>query len=709
MTLRPRRKPSCALTFMAGLAVSGWAEAAAEDPAPAAEQAAQLPGVVVEGVAPTRPYTRADSDVAGFGEQPIIEIPRSIQVLGRDLIDDQSVLSVSDLLENNVAGSTNSLARSTPFSSATLQLRGQNTAVFRDGLRDIDFGDIDNSALVNVDRVEVLKGPGGLVYGSGAPGGTVNIVTKRPAKAFEARIAATLGNRDTRIASADVSAPLGHGFGIRLTGEIERSDNFVDFAEIDRQNFSGALAWEQGAFSALLRYENLSSRDDNTMSRFGLPTFGTITGRDLLRIDRSTYLGEPAFDNQHAFGNIVYGEAAYAITPDLSVKLQGRRTAVNFEQSEVRTFGVVDPATFDVARTRARRLDLNEAQYNGRALVNWTFDTGPVGHQLTAGIEYFSFELAIDNRNIPNNRVPPIDVLAPVYLADSLEPFLGAAVPSRTTDRSREAFIADILSIGPLSLNTVLRYSNTKFDDGNKLNELLYEVGASYKLTERLAVFAGASTGFEANSTIAAERNLTGERFDPEFFRQVELGVKTDLLAGLTGTASIFELVRDDILVADPSDPDFLTQGGEETTRGVEIDLNWQPLPTVLVRGGYAYLDAAISKDTDPARDGQRRPGTPQDSLNGFASYRFATGALEGLRLGGGFCYLGAAFASVTNTLQRPAYTVANLNASYELRGYRLDVFVNNLFDEEYFVPRSDLQVTAGEPRLYGARLSYRF
>ena len=100
-------------------------------------------------------------------------------MLTRDLIDDQGVLSFSELL-NNVAGSSNSLGRSTPFGTATTQIRGQDVLLYRDGLRDVDYSDIDNSALNNVERVEVLKGAAGLISGTGGAGGIINIITKRP-------------------------------------------------------------------------------------------------------------------------------------------------------------------------------------------------------------------------------------------------------------------------------------------------------------------------------------------------------------------------------------------------------------------------------------------------------------------------------------------------------------------------------------------------
>jgi iron complex outermembrane receptor protein len=145
----------------------------------------------------------------------------------------------------NVPGASNALARTTPFGTGSLQVRGQGVAIFRDGLRDTDFSDIDQSALNNIARVDILKGPAGLFFGTGGPGGVVNIVTKRPLERLAANGTLTLGERDTFILAADVSVPLGSGFGVRVTAEVERSDSFIDFSEVERDNFSTVLAYEE--------------------------------------------------------------------------------------------------------------------------------------------------------------------------------------------------------------------------------------------------------------------------------------------------------------------------------------------------------------------------------------------------------------------------------------------------------------------------------
>lgn len=680
---------------------------------PAAAQTTTAPTseagqIVVTGE--RQPNVYATNAAISFGYAPLslLETPQSLQVLTRDLIRDQGALSLAELF-NNVAGASNSLGRSTPFGTASTQIRGQDISIYRDGLRDVDFSDIDSSALVNVERVEVLKGPAGLVFGTGGPGGIANIVTKAPTDAFAAEVVATLGERDTKIIGGDISVPLGGGFGVRVTAELERSDSFIDFSEIERDNYAAVIAYDGDGLRAVARYERHSNRDDNAMTRIGLPTIGTITRRDVVRIARGRYLGEPSFDFTESFGDQASVFVAWDASDQLSLQAAGRRSTVNFEQGDIRTISQLNPTTLTIVRTRGRELDLESEQYNARTLAILKLPGRTLSQEITVGYEYFQQDLAFENRNLPNAAIPPISVVAPVYLAGGLREQLGAPVPFEQITDTHELFAQNVVRLGGLTVTGALRHIWSEFDSSDRLENTVYQLGAAYKLTDRLSVFAGANTGFDAHADIAADRSRTGERFDPETYRQLEAGVKTDLLAGVTATLAVFRLTRKNILVADPDDGSFLIQAGRERSQGVEADAVWNVSDALALRGGYAYLDAEISADTDPARVGLRKPGAPRHQFNAYGAYTFRNGPLRNLRLSAAAVHSGRTFASISNLALRPAYTIANFTASYSLGRHRLDAILTNAFDERYFIARNEAQVNAGEPRLFTVRLAASF
>jgi iron complex outermembrane recepter protein len=185
--------------------------------------------------------------------------------------------------------------------------------------------------------------------------------------------------------------------------------------------------------------------------------------------------------------------------------------------------------------------------------------------------------------------------------------------------------------------------------------------------------------------------------------------VKTELLANVTGTLALFRITRDNTLVTDPIDAGFDIQTGKERSRGIESDIVWQASESLAVRLGYAFLDTEILEDTDPARRGNERPRAPSHQVSSFANYTFLNGPLRNLRLTAGVVHIDEAFASVSNEVSRPGYTLVNLGASYRYRKLRLDLNATNVFDKEFFIARNDLQVNAGEPRLITLRASVEF
>ncbi len=663
--------------------------------------------IVVTGTAPPSIYTAETTASFGPSTLSIREVPQSLQVLTRALIDDQGVLSLAELL-NNVAGASNSLGRSTPFGTATTQIRGQDALIYRDGLRDVDFSDIDSSALNNVERIDVLKGAAGLSFGSGGPGGVLNIVTKRPLDKFSGEVKLTVGQRNTKIVAADVSVPLGSGFGVRATGEIERSDSFIQFSEIERDNFGLVIAYDSGPFRATARYESHSNRDDNAMTRVGLPVLGTIVPSTVV-IDRSLYLGEPSFDFTKSFGSQASLFLAYDLSSRFTVEAAARRATVNFEQGDIRTLGALNPTTLRVTRTRARTLDLDSTQTDVRILGKLRVPGASGDSEFAIGYEFVRQDLRFVNRNIPNAAVPSISVVAPTYLPGGLQAALGPDVPFAQLADAHEVFGQGIVRLGKATLTGAVRHIFSEFDRTSKLENTVYQIGASYALTDRASAFVGANSGFNANADIAASRNRLGVRFQPEKFRQVEAGIKTSLLAGVTATAAVFSLTRDNILVTDPLDAAFLIQAGRERSRGGEIDVVWEATPSLLLRGGYAYLDAKIVGDADAARIGLRKPNAPEHQFNLYGAYTFTAGALENLRLSAGVVHSGKTFAAITNTIVRPAYTIANFTIGYRVGRYRFDAIASNVFDERYFLARNNAQVNAGEPRQLLLRASARF
>jgi iron complex outermembrane receptor protein len=399
---------------------------------------------------------------------------------------------------------------------------------------------------------------------------------------------------------------------------------------------------------------------------------------------------------------------AYDLSDRLTLQAAGRTSTVNFEQGDIRTLAQVDTTTLNVRRTRGRKLDLESEQYNARAVATLRLPGDTFSNEVSLGYEHFRHDLAFVNRNLPNSAIPPINIANPVYLTGGLQERLGPNVPFEQFSKFNEVFAQNVLRFSGFTVTGAVRHIWSEFDSTDKLQNTVYQLGGTYAVTDRVSLFAGANSGFNANADIAADRNRSGERFDPETYRQVEAGLKTSLLAGVTGTFSVFRLNRKDILVADPIDAAFLIQAGEERSQGFEADAVWNVSNAFALRGGYAYLDAEITSDTNPARSGKRKPGAPRHQFNVYGAYTIVKGPLRNLRLSAAAFRSGKAFASISNLAERPAYTVANFTASYSFDRYRIDAILTNALNKRYFIARNEAQVHAGEPQLFTVRLASR-
>lgn len=141
------------------------------------------------------------------------------------------------------------------------------------------------------------------LFGQSAVGGIVSIITKRPEREFGGSAGVTLGSYNRKVGFADLTGPITDTLSFRLNGEIERSDTFVDFQELDCENASFPLTWTPSeAVSANIVTEWVERR---TMHNPGLPVVGTIVSNGIAAIPRATNLGEPGLTTLEAFAPLV--------------------------------------------------------------------------------------------------------------------------------------------------------------------------------------------------------------------------------------------------------------------------------------------------------------------------------------------------------------------------------------------------------------------
>jgi len=661
--------------------------------------------------------TGAKTTGGEFGEKsgiPIAKVPQSVQVLDANGIRVRGYTNVGDALRSVPSANVGS-PRTSAYQSFDLKVRGFLADQMRNGVRQRYYEDVDASALSNVDRIEVLKGPSAVLFGQSAQGGVLSIVTKRPQREWDGSFSFVTGSYQRYAGSFDVTGPISeeHGLYFRLTGELERAGTYVDFQDLDRENAALSLTWEASErATAYLVAEWVERR---TLRNPGLPLVGTELPNGIRRIPRDTYLSEPSESPLKSSAPLVQAwvdvelNDAWTLTPRVSYN--GFDT--EFTQIRVRGIGVDNRTVTRNGRFGKEDDEYLIAQLDLQGDVEW-FGTA---HSLLAGIEYDRERGSFLQRSLDN--IGPIDALQPVYqFGGAVGPAYSFAFDITYPIDGVALYVQDVVDVTErLSLVLGGRYS--WFDSrlwerdasgvrvpgtrvATTVDDFSYQVGATFRLTDTWSLFGGYNTGFDVESTAAA-RSRTGAAFRPEMSDQGEVGIR---YAGstVTGSVSLFQVRRRDVLTADPIDDTYSVQQGEHRSRGIELEGTAELLDGLTLQGGYAYLDAEVTRSNDG--DEGRLEDTAEHQAN--ASIRYELADLP-LALWAGFNYVGDR-PLVNDGFLLGSYVVADIGASYTLGRVRLDLVVSNLADERYFVASGNVfAVYPGEPRQASFRVTYDF
>jgi TonB-dependent siderophore receptor len=609
---------------------------------------------------------------------PMQEIPASVSSLSYSLLSDRNALILGDAL-TNVAGVN---AQSNSGVHDFFFLRGfdslSSSRVLTDGVPEPEATFYQ---LYNVERVEVVRGPAGFLYGGDTIAGAVNMVRKRPLGSDEGRLGVLFGSHSTVQTTLDLNHASESGNGrFRLNGLLRSSDGYRDDHESDVYALNPVYTFLAGDRTAV-----------------------TVSA-EVHRSEFTPDAGTPLF-----FGEIpdVPRERSYQTPFDFSdqqmtrllVEVESRRS----ERLTVRNktyFNVLDWETrgtlinavvpdflgnFNVLRTRNVLDDRQELLGNQLDAVV-TFGSGSVQHTLTAGVEvaHLADELQLDI-----GLLPAIDLFNPVETApeeDFLLPGFGSAADTTTVVLA--PYLLDEIQLSERWRVFVGgRFDYLDFEDdlsgaARTDSELSPFAGVLFAPTGSVSLYANYGQSFAPPSTL-----VTGAEREPEEGEQVEVGVKTRHLGGrLRTTVAVYDLTKDNIAILDATG--VTAQLGEQESQGVEVEVSASLSSNLHWTLTYAYTDAELLRFTefDPFtgqivdRSGNVPAYTPEHLANFWISRRFD----HGLGLSGGVRYVGEQFIDEDNAFTIDDYILVDALISYELERWGARLHLRNLTDEEY-------------------------
>jgi len=642
--------------------------------------------IVVVGERLESGYLEDQAEVGlGFPAE-IARVPQSVQVVNRRLIDDLNPDTLSDIV--GISGGTSNARNSIePFSS--FKMRGftvSQTVV--DGIRNTNSLNIQSEGLASIEQVEVLRGPGGAVFGLSSPGGVINVVTKKPLSTKRLEASVGIGNFDQRQAMIDLTGPLNSDGSLRarVVGAYEDRDSFVNFVSVERAQFNPAIEWEHSS-GTVLRYQ-ADYRERQGLRYISLPVEGTLIDTDVFELPFSLFTGEPDQGDtlSDSWVHTLVAERG-SDGPDLT-RFFARYTATEYDQPSVAPAGVQDDGrTLD--RRFNRFVEDQEETIAGAQIVR-EVKFGRFSPIISAGIDYAEWSYDSD---FFRGSVASLDLLDPVYGA----PIEGVFLLASSRDRFEQlgGYLQGMFEFGEdltvLVGARVDRLENTtedfSFDSSGSSTdaEVSPRVGISWEVLPGVVPYASYAETFEANPNFGFVRSPDGAPFGPQTGRQWEVGVKLAAVGGLTSTISFFDIELSNVLTPDPSDPFFRVPTGEQRSRGVELINTWQPVENFTLLASYAYTDAEVTEDN------VIEPGTPLDNVpehSGRIWARYARKISEDWVAGltGGWTYNSSVFLGIGSTLEVPSYDVFEFGAFLRRGALQLDVTVDNLTDEDYLL-----------------------
>ncbi|MFQ4136763.1 TonB-dependent siderophore receptor [Nodosilinea sp. PGN35] len=670
-----------------------------------AEEAIQI-GVTGQG---QQAYRVPNAAVGSRTDTPLRDLPFSVQVVPQELLQDRQVQSVNEALRTVVGISPDNSSQSA-FEGYTIRgFSGRN--ILRNGLRD-DTNITSRIAIPNIERIEVLRGPAGALFSQGAPGGTVNIVTKKPLATPHYIVEGTVGNFDTYGGSLDFTGPLNQSETLlyRFTAGASSSSTFIDFFE--RRNFviAPVVSWQVGP-NTQINFEGEYTISEQPNDR-GLPALGTVLPNINGQLPRNRFIGEPndELDKNNRYVLRLGYTLDHQINPDWQLQNSFRASFQRTPQNSL-----FPTALLDDQRTLERGIfstsDQSQDNYSFDTSLTGTVQTGSISHRLLLGFDVNRDIYAASSQEF---SLDPIDIFNPVYgvaqrqfIADyPREPFITNSVGVYVQDQIDLLPQLKLLLGGRFDLvsqQSLFADGSQDFQDDTAFSPRL---GLVYQPSDDHALYASYSRSFLQSVGTAFDNTL----FEPERGSQYEVGIKSDWLDNrISTTLALYQITRTNVLTEDPINPNFSVQTGEQRSRGLELMVMGEILPGWNIVAGYAYTDARITAD-NTLTVGNRLNNVPEHAASLWTTYELQSGSLQGLGFGLGLFYVGDRQGDLDNSFQVPGYTRTDASIFYRRENFRAGLNLENLFNVTYFeAAESPLRVFYGAPFTVRGTVSWSF
>jgi iron complex outermembrane receptor protein len=671
----------------------------------------------------------------------VMDTPFSVQSYGKAFIEAIEATDISQMFAYMTG------VKKAGLTGLDISFRGfkstgdDQNSVLVDGLPGL-AGRYGSPPSIALERLELVRGSMSVLYGQNQPGGFINMITKKPQHDYSTNV----GFRTTAYAGHGLSLNDATGYRVdfdttgrvdeegtflyRILGEYGDRDTFRDFGYDKGKYLAPSLTWNIGPMTYLNAQVEYRQNDSSFDQGLVAPN------RDIrLVAPITTYYGEPG-SNREEEGYTANLSFSHTFANDWQWNTAYRYVDYTSEQREFSHVSI-RPDGHTLTR-RARHLATDRTYSNFDTNLGMTFDTGPIAHKMSVGINGGKNETTENRLKFFNSVCPgvycfDIDIYNPIYGQvpdfDSI-PANNPATPQLLTARyltkQNLAFYAsDLISLGE---RWKLSVGVRNFTEDQKIVDLRDTEREPVKKKSKKSLLPMAGILFQPNShwTIYGsysesyvpadpnDQDINGNNpFEPLAGKQYEVGAKTeDLFDGrLSASLAVFRI--DQLNLMNSFTCPFgvcYDQLGKGRSQGVEFEANIRPNEDWQLTFGYAYTDATVIASNVPVQVGAQLANAPRHTANLWSYYNLN----ESWSLGAGLSYIGdyqgLVPAAATPTLMpMPGYTVADLALTYKFSRYAINLKLGNIFDKTYYEGTgltAPIQIVPGSPR--NITLSFR-
>ncbi|WP_353719816.1 TonB-dependent receptor [Dyadobacter sp. 676] len=693
------------------------------------------------------------------------DIPQAITSITKELIADRQAFQLGDAVKI-----ASGVIPSSYYNQYTIRGISQNEeGQIINGMRTRQYYFLQ-PLTANIERVEVIKGPASATFSSVDPGGSINMVTKKPLATERKELSLAAGSFSTFRGMADFTGPLNASKTLlyRVNGAYQQARSFRDMVGNKSLLVSPSISYipnNKTSLNAELIYNDMNG----TLDR-GQPIFGAIAGQTSLNSTPITLsLGAPN-DHFRSKEVIIMGSLAHKFNSSIGFNAAYMKQSWTEDLQEHRTTNAFAPDINNQPVTSLAAMQFVQRQQywnidNLNAYFDFNFNIGSINHKLLVGYDLTRWQklkgggqnaargfllkdgtvagsfvlsnaanyqtITIDGVTLPRPNVNHFNLQNPQYTIRNVEDYnlnVRTALPSALTT-TNGIYIQEQMKVGKLTMLLALR--NDWFEDITNYNApgtltvhktaLLPRVGLTYALTKTINAYVTYLEGFQPQSNTVTLMPQTGtlpagSQFAPLRSDLKELGFKADFFQSrMRLNLAFYEINQKNILMNanDPANPDLLVTRGAERSRGIEWDLAGYITPQWQVNASYSFIDAVIREDADESLIGTRKQNTPKHSANLWTRYNFGGNtAFKDLGIGLGVQHQGNKVPWFTRDFLIPAYTIFDAAIYYtpSKSSMQIALNANNLFDKTYWLGAQNyLRLFPGAPRNVMLTLTFRF